>query len=104
MFKRNNLAKREYHLDFGNISSIFTNRILSLIIHYRTSKRLIVRDNNGAEISPSNEASPVAQDDDFEFHTFKFESYSQKDLDWILTDIDFSLDGNGYYDHLNPKV
>lgn len=107
---------RDYYYNFSDPLFILRNQILIVNIMYTTSKRLILLDENEEPIhfdnsfdlpeadSESDEEGEEQEEDseraerlkDKEFHVLRFETYAQ-DLDWILTDFDYVLDGNPYY-------
>lgn len=58
-----------------------------LNVHFMSSKKLALVDQQQTEVAVSDSLEP---------HTLRFESYADSG-DWLLTDIDNSLDGNPYF-------
>lgn len=76
-------------------------------ILYTTQKKLMLFDSKGnriqfessfgdQETESENEQLNDEDDDALEFHVLRFETYTEN-YDWILTDMDYALEGNPYF-------
>ena len=89
-------SSNEFWIKGANIPECFSKRILVLNLVYKTNKKLIAKDTEDNVL--------VGSDGDAEeTHIWRFETHPDN-LDWIITDIDFCLEGNPYDAEFNKDM
>jgi len=68
---------------------LFAKQVLVFNVYYFTTRRLILKDEDGDVIGGSENIKERYD------HKFRFETYTDK-IDWVLTDIDDALKGNDF--------
>ena len=78
----------EFWWKTSNPFECFSKKILVLNLVYKTNKKLIAKDSEDNVLIGSD-------GDSEEIHIWRFES-NPDEIDWVLTDIDYCLEGNPY--------
>ena len=75
---------------------IFSRQVLVLDVYYYTSRKLILKDEEGDLVDGSDNPKDLFD------HKFRFESYTDK-IDWVLCDIDDHLEGNPFIEEKSEE-
>jgi len=91
------LVSKRFYFNPNSWKDLYYKQILILNVYYFTNRKLVLYDNELNVVEGS-----VRPKECFD-HKFRFETYVDK-IDWVLTDINESLNGNQYTEELRKKV